>query len=81
MENKTMEEILCEKFLKEESYYIDKEYGDTYKLVIDSHVVTRVLLALITLKTDLNISSVEIQSCDFKKKKKKALENKESEED
>ena len=81
MENKTMEEILCEKFLKEESYYIDKEYGDTYKLVIDSHVVTRVLLALITLKTDLNISSVEIQSCDFKEKKKKALENKESEED
>ena len=81
MENKTMEEILCEKFLKEESYYIDKEYGDTYKLVIDSHVVTRVLLALITLKTDLNISSVEIQSCDFKEKRKKALENKESEED
>ena len=81
MENKTMEEILCEKFLKEESYYIDKEYGDTYKLVIDSHVVKRVLLALITLKTDLNISSVEIQSCDFKEKRKKALENKESEED
>ena len=81
MENKTMEEILCEKLLKEENYYIEKEYGDKDKLVIDGDAVMRVILALITLKTDLNISSVEIQSCDFKEKRKKALENKESEED
>ena len=79
MENKTMEEILCEKLLKEENYYIEKAYGDKDKLVIDGDAVMRVILALITLKTDLNIDSVEIATYNFKGKREQAL--KESEED